>query len=84
MASAIAPHARTARLHVDEARRLVLAARRVEWRSPTVARYLLALEDLDARLRRTADAIEVAERSASTADATATTRPAGGLVGGTW
>ncbi|MFC4615868.1 hypothetical protein ACFO3K_14170 [Cellulomonas algicola] len=84
MASAIAPHVRTARLHVDEARRLVLAARRVEWRSPTVTRYLHALDDLDARLRRTADAIEVAERAAHTADAAATAGPAGGLVGGTW
>lgn len=81
MPSAIAPHVRTARLHVDEARRLVVAARRVEWRSPTVARYLHQLDDLDARLRRTTEAIEVAERSAHTADAAAA-RPAGGLVGG--
>ena len=84
MVSAIAPHVRTARLHVDEARSQVAAARRVEWRSPTVARYLRALEDLDARLRRTADATEVAERAATTADAGATARPAGGLVSGAW
>ena len=84
MTSAIAPHVRTARLHVDEARRLVLAARRVEWRSPTVARYLHALEDLHARLARTVDSIEVAERAASTADAAAVVRPTSGLLGGTW
>ncbi|WP_273652730.1 hypothetical protein [Cellulomonas fimi] len=84
MVSAIAPHVRTAGTNVDEARSLVAAARRVEWRSPTVARYLRALEDLDARLRTTADAVEVAARAAATADRAASAAPVGGLVGGPW
>lgn len=90
MVSAIAPHVRRARHELDSARLLVAAARRVDWRSPAVERYMRALDDLEARLRRSDEAVEVAERAAAAADAAPTCRPGlgagagGGAAGWSW
>ncbi|GCE76715.1 hypothetical protein [Cellulomonas biazotea] len=78
MESDIAPHVRRALAAVEEARDLVRQARRVEWRSPTVARYLAALDDVDTRLRRSVHDVEHALGAAVAADDATTRARSGG------
>ncbi|AEE44392.1 hypothetical protein [Cellulomonas fimi] len=68
MVSEIARNLGRARDEVVEARHLVAVARRVEWRSPTVARYLGALDALDARLAHAVEQVDVAQTAAAAAD----------------